>query len=76
MFGVYTLSGKGYVPLRTDEDADERLPKRSRSAWAVVLEWSFMILALCGIGGLGFFAGQRSTTEQRGLQCKYETPEG
>lgn len=71
MFGIHTLSGKDYAPLNNDENLDEKVPKSFNGVSAGLFKWFVLVLALSGVGSLGFLAGRRSINEQRDLQCEY-----
>jgi hypothetical protein len=74
MFGVYSIPGNayGYSSLTNDENTEKLTCKSTRSLLNGLLRWLVLVLALSGVGGLGFFAGRRSSSKAQGnIQRQY-----
>jgi hypothetical protein len=71
MVHFHTFFGKGYAPLNDDEESDEKILKRSSGVPAGLFKCFVLVIAISGVGSLGFLVGRRSINEQRDLQCKY-----
>lgn len=76
MFGVHSLSANGYVyaPLNIDENPEKQTSRSPGSLTTRLVKWLILLLALSGVGGLGFFAGRRSTPIFKGkedFRCQY-----
>jgi hypothetical protein len=76
MFGVHSLLGTrhSYSPLTNGDNTEKYIQSSPNSSRARVLKWLVVLLALFGVGGLGFFAGRRSSPsfeEQEDFHCQF-----
>ena len=71
MFGVPSRSANGYAyaPLDGDENPEKQTLSYRGNVTIGLVKWCLLLLAFCGVGGFGFFAGRRSTVK---LQLKEE----
>jgi hypothetical protein len=65
MFGVHSIPGNtyGYSSLTDDKNTEKLICKLTNSLSNGPFKWLVMVLALSGVGGLGFFAGRRSSSK-------------
>jgi hypothetical protein len=76
MFGVYSLLGNGhsYSALTDDYNTEKQKSPSPSSLRTRLVRCLVVLLALFGVGGLGFFAGQRSipsVKEKEDFHCQY-----
>jgi hypothetical protein len=74
MFGVHSIPGNayGYSSLTDDKNMEKLICKLTSSLSNGLFKWLVMVLALSGVGGLGFFAGRRSSSKaQENFERQY-----